>query len=45
MVNQYYIETRYPAEEPLDVSREIAGECIQIASTIINLIENILGLN
>ncbi len=28
-VNTYYIETRYPAEDPLIVSKEDAEECIK----------------
>ena len=37
-VNQYYIETRYPADIPLVVTDEEATECILIAETIYNLI-------
>lgn len=37
-VNQYYIETRYPADFPLDVSDEEAEECIAIAERIIQYI-------
>lgn len=38
-VNTYYIETRYPAEEPLLVSKEDAEECIRIAMEVIGKIE------
>ncbi|MCY6483007.1 HEPN domain-containing protein [Clostridium aestuarii] len=41
-VNQYYIETRYPADIPLVVTDEEADECISIAENIYNMvIENI----
>ena len=33
-VNQFYIETRYPADVPLELSQEDALECISIASQI-----------
>ena len=33
-VNQYYIETRYPADNPLIVSDYEAEECIKIAEEI-----------
>jgi HEPN domain-containing protein len=33
-VNQYYIETRYPADVPLIVSDDEANECISIAEDI-----------
>lgn len=33
-VNQYYIETRYPADFPLEVSDEEAEECIKLAERI-----------
>lgn len=37
-VNQYYIETRYPADTPLLVSDEEAEECIAIAEIINRLV-------
>lgn len=37
-VNQYYIETRYPADIPLIVSEEEAEECIKIAEEIYDLV-------
>ncbi|NJD02296.1 MAG: HEPN domain-containing protein [Ruminiclostridium sp.] len=41
-VNQYYIETRYPADVPLIVSDDEADECISIAEAIYKLVnENI----
>lgn len=36
-VNQYYIETRYPADVPRVVSDDEADECIAIAETIYKL--------
>lgn len=37
-VNQYYIETRYPADAPLIVTNEEANECILIAEEIYNIV-------
>ena len=46
-VNQYYIETRYPADAPLVVSDDEANECISIADEIYRMatksIEGSLG--
>ncbi|HHW01817.1 MAG: hypothetical protein PWQ97_703 [Tepidanaerobacteraceae bacterium] len=39
-VNQYYIETRYPSEDTIEVSDEEAQECIKISKEIFQLIEN-----
>lgn len=39
-VNQYYIETRYPADIPLVVTDEEADECISIAEKIYNTVIN-----
>lgn len=39
-VSQYYIETRYPADEPLMVSDEDVEECIKIAKEILELVDN-----
>ena len=36
LVNQYYIETRYPNENPILVSNEEAERCIKIAEDILN---------
>jgi len=38
-VNTYYIETRYPAEDPLLVSKEDAKECIRIAMKVMEKID------
>lgn len=37
-VNQYYIETRYPADIPLEVSDDEANECISIAEEIYRMV-------
>ncbi len=42
-VNTYYIETRYPAEDALLVSKEDAEECIRIAKKTMDRIEEILA--
>lgn len=41
-VNQYYIETRYPADFPLEVSDEEALECLAIAKRILDYISNVI---
>ena len=38
-LNQYYIETRYPADVPFAVSLAEANECIQIAENILKLVK------
>lgn len=42
-VNTYYIETRYPAEDPLMVSKEDAAECMTISKKVIGMIEDIIN--
>jgi len=42
-VNQFYIETRYPADEPLIVSDEEADECIFISKRIYEIVTNLLA--
>ena len=42
-VSTYYIETRYPAEDPLLVSKEDAAECMAILKKVIRMIEDILN--
>lgn len=42
-VNQFYIETRYPADEPLVVTDEDADECILISKRIYEIVTNILA--
>jgi len=39
-VNQFYLETRYPADIPLDISTSEAQECLEIAKTIM---EKVVG--
>jgi HEPN domain-containing protein len=41
-VNTFYIETRYPAEDPLVVSTEETLECLKITEMIIQYIDNIV---
>jgi len=41
-VNQYYIETRYPSDDPLEVTVNDAEECIRIAESLIHEIENLM---
>ncbi|HOT74821.1 MAG TPA: HEPN domain-containing protein [Candidatus Wallbacteria bacterium] len=33
-INQFYIETRYPADVPIEMTQEEAGECISITEKI-----------
>jgi len=42
-LNQYYIETRYPADEPLIVSEYEADECIKITVEIYDLIIGLIN--
>lgn len=41
-LNQYYIETRYPADTPLIVSDYETDECIKIAGEIYKTVESII---
>ncbi|GAV25135.1 HEPN protein [Carboxydothermus islandicus] len=41
-LNQFYIETRYPPENPLLLSEEIGLECLRIAEEIVTHLEIIL---
>ncbi|MBO8159056.1 HEPN domain-containing protein [Thermosyntropha sp.] len=41
-VNAFYIETRYPADDPLEISRQDAEDCIKIAEEIIKKIEGLV---
>jgi HEPN domain-containing protein len=34
-VNQFYLETRYPSDIPIDISHSEAQECIQIARKVL----------
>ena len=36
-VNQFYIETRYPADIPMELSGNEARECMDIANTVLEL--------
>jgi len=37
-VNQFYLETRYPSDIPMDISQLEAQECIEIANRILGRI-------
>ncbi|AVX19647.1 HEPN domain-containing protein [Carboxydocella sporoproducens DSM 16521] len=41
-LNTFYIETRYPATEPLQISQEDAEESLRIAERFINVVEELL---
>ena len=42
-VNTFYIETRYPAEDPLFVSKEDTIECFNIVERIVDKIDRLIG--
>ena len=42
-VNTFYIETRYPAVDPLIVSREDVAECFRIVDAIVKQINQLIG--
>lgn len=42
LVNEYYVETRYPADQPLVVSREDAVECLGITEKVIAFIDAVV---
>jgi len=42
-VNQFYIETRYPSDEPLIVTDDEANECIDISKKILDIVINSLA--
>lgn len=39
-VNTYYIETRYPSEDPLNITEEEVLTCFSITRSIMELIDN-----
>ncbi|HBF36844.1 MAG TPA: DNA-binding protein [Firmicutes bacterium] len=41
-INEYYIETRYPADEPLIIPDEDTRECIAITEKILHFIDEII---
>ncbi len=43
-VNAFYIETRYPAEETLEITEEEVIMCLDITKTIMKLIDIILEI-
>lgn len=44
-VNAFYIETRYPAEDPMLVAKEDVEECFRIMDTIISQVTEYIGEN
>lgn len=41
-LNQYYIETRYPADEPIEIDDYEVNECIKISSKIYEIVFDFL---
>lgn len=41
-INEYYLETRYPADEPLIVSDEDTRECMAITEKVLNFIDEVI---
>lgn len=41
-VSTFYIETRYPAEDPMIVTKDDAEECLRIAKNLIELIDKVI---
>lgn len=39
-INQFYLETRYPSDIPMDIDQLEAQECVEIAKKILNRIIN-----
>lgn len=39
-LNQYYIETRYPADVPFEVAISDAKECLDIANSLVSLVNS-----
>lgn len=44
-LSNYYLETRYPAEDPLNITIEEAEECLCIAEAVSKLVSETLGLS
>ncbi len=44
-LNTFYVETRYPAVDPLIVSKQDTEECFKITERIIELIEKLIDGN
>lgn len=42
-VNAFYIETRYPAEDPMLVIREDVEECFRIIEAVISKVSRNIG--
>ena len=43
LVNAFYIETRYPALDPLVVSKEDTEECFRIVEKVLTRIKKLIG--
>lgn len=41
-INQYYIETRYPADNPIFITEEEINECLDITNVVVNKILEII---
>jgi HEPN domain-containing protein len=41
-VNEYYLETRYPADQPLIVTEEDTQECLSITEKIFSFVDKII---
>jgi HEPN domain-containing protein len=44
-LDDYYIETRYPADTPIDITDKETRESIDSANTILDFISNIINNN
>lgn len=44
-VNVFYIETRYPAIDPLMVSKEDTEECFRIVNEVLAIINELIGIS
>ncbi|AKL94727.1 hypothetical protein CACET_c12620 [Clostridium aceticum] len=43
-INTFYIETRYPAEDPMIVSKEEVEECLSITKSIIKYVDRLIEI-
>jgi HEPN domain-containing protein len=44
-INQYYIETRYPADNPIFINDEEIEDCLLITQTILSFVFDELNIN
>lgn len=42
-VNAYYIETRYPSEDPMNINEEEVDMCLDITKGIIKLVDTLVA--